>query len=138
MIDDNSKHFLERIANALDRMAPPEKKIDNLDQSEGFVYENKSGLIRPILEINRIPIALLQGIASQKQTLLDNTISFANNLSANNALLWGARGTGKSSLVKAVHAEVILRTKSKYLKLVEIHREDVGELPELLIIIIKL
>ena len=64
--------------------------------------------------------------------MLDNTISFANNLSANNALLWGARGTGKSSLVKAVHAEVILKTKSEQLKLVEIHREDIGELPELL------
>ena len=106
MIDDNSKHLLERIANALDRMAPAEKKINNLDRSEGFVYESKSGLVRPILEINRIPIELLQGIDSQKQTLLDNTISFANDLSANNALLWGARGTGKSSLVKAVHAEV--------------------------------
>ena len=132
MIDENSKQFLERIANALDRLAPPEKKINNLDKSEGFVYEAKSGLVRPVLEINRIPIELLQGIVSQKQTLLDNTISFANNLSANNALLWGARGTGKSSLVKAVHAEVILKTKSEQLKLVEIHREDIGELPELL------
>ena len=132
MIDENSKQFLERIANALDRLAPPEKKINNLDKSEGFVYECKSGLVRPVLEINRIPIELLQGIVSQKQILLDNTISFANNLSANNALLWGARGTGKSSLVKAVHAEVILKTKSEQLKLVEIHREDIGELPELL------
>ena len=132
MIDENSKQFLERIANALDRLAPPEKKIKNLDKSEGFVYESKSGLVRPVLEINRIPIELLQGIVSQKQILLDNTISFANNLSANNALLWGARGTGKSSLVKAVHAEVILKTKSEQLKLVEIHREDIGELPELL------
>ena len=132
MIDENSKQFLERIANALDRLAPPEKKINNLDKSEGFVYESKSGLVRPVLEINRIPIELLQGIVSQKQILLDNTISFANNLSANNALLWGARGTGKSSLVKAVHAEVILKTKSEHLKLVEIHREDIGELPELL------
>ena len=96
------------------------------------MYEAKSGLVRPVLEINRIPIGLLQGIVSQKQILLDNTISFANNLSANNALLWGARGTGKSSLVKAVHAEVILKTKSEQLKLVEIHREDIGELPELL------
>ena len=65
MIDDNSKHLLERIANALDRMAPAEKKINNLDRSEGFVYESKSGLVRPILEINRIPIELLQGIDSK-------------------------------------------------------------------------
>jgi uncharacterized protein len=132
MINNDTKLLLERIANALDRMAPPEKKIDNLEKSEGFVYESKTGLIRPIPDINRIPISLLQGIGPQKKILLDNTISFANNLSANNALLWGARGTGKSSLVKAVHAEVILKTKSKYLKLVEIHREDISELPELL------
>ena len=132
MIDDDTNYLLERIANALDRIAPPVKKIDNLDKSEGFVYESKSGLVKPIQEINRIPISLLQGIAPQKKILLDNTVSFANNLSANNALLWGARGTGKSSLVKAVHAEVILKTKSEYLKLVEIHREDIGELPELL------
>ena len=132
MIDDDTNYLLERIANALDRIAPPVKKIDNLDKSEGFVYESKSGLVKPIQEINRIPISLLQGIAPQKKILLDNTVSFANNLSANNALLWGARGTGKSSLVKAVHAEVILKTKSEYLKLVEIHREDIIELPELL------
>ena len=137
ILSENSKISLKilcevRIANALDRLAPPEKKINNLDKSEGFVYESKSGLVRPVLEINRIPIGLLQGIVSQKKILLDNTISFANNLSANNALLWGARGTGKSSLVKAVHAEVILKTKSEQLKLVEIHREDIAELPELL------
>ena len=132
MIDDTTKHLLERIANALDRIAPAEKKIDNLDKSEGFVYEAKSGLVRAVQDINRISISLLQGIAPQKQLLLDNTVNFANNLSANNALLWGARGTGKSSLVKAVHAEVILKTKSEHLKLVEIHREDIAELPELL------
>ena len=132
MIDDDLRCLLERIANALDRMAPPEKKIDNLDKSEGFVYDSKSGLVRPIQQINRIPISLLQGIDPQKQILLENTVTFAKNLSANNALLWGARGTGKSSLVKAVHAEVILKTKSEHLKLVEIHREDIGELPELL------
>ena len=124
--------LLERIANALDRLAPPEKKIDNLDKSEGFVYDSKTGLIRPIEGINRIPISLLQGIEPQKKLLLDNTLNFSQNLTANNALLWGARGTGKSSLVKAVHAEILLKTKSTHLKLVEIHREDISELPELL------
>ena len=124
--------LLERIANALDRLAPPEKKIDNLHKSEGFVYDSKTGLIRPIEGINRIPISLLQGIEPQKKLLLDNTLNFSQNLTANNALLWGARGTGKSSLVKAVHAEILLKTKSTHLKLVEIHREDISELPELL------
>tara|TARA_B100001559_G_scaffold288914_1_gene266945 strand:+ start:117 stop:983 length:867 start_codon:yes stop_codon:yes gene_type:complete len=133
MINNNKTLFLlERIANALDRLAPPEKKIDNLNKSEGFVYDSKSGLIRPIEGINRIPISLLQGIEPQKKLLLDNTLNFSQNLTANNALLWGARGTGKSSLVKAVHAEILLKTKSTHLKLVEIHREDISELPELL------
>ncbi len=133
MISNNKTIFLlERIANALDRLAPPEKKIDNLNKSEGFVYDSKTGLIRPIEGINRIPISLLQGIEPQKKLLLDNTLNFSQNLTANNALLWGARGTGKSSLVKAVHAEILLKTKSTLLKLVEIHREDISELPELL------
>ena len=130
--NDKSIFLLERIANALDRLAPPEKKIDNLNKNEGFVYDSKTGLIRPIEGINRIPISLLQGIEPQKKLLLDNTLNFSQNLTANNALLWGARGTGKSSLVKAVHAEILLKTKSKHLKLVEIHREDISELPELL------
>ena len=130
--DEKSIFLLERIANALDRLAPPEKKIDNLHKSEGFVYDSKTGLIRPIEGINRIPISLLQGIEPQKKLLLDNTLNFSQNLTANNALLWGARGTGKSSLVKAVHAEILLKTKSTHLKLVEIHREDISELPELL------
>ena len=130
--NDKSIFLLERIANALDRLAPPEIKIDNLHKSEGFVYDSKTGLIRPIEGINRIPISLLQGIEPQKKLLLDNTLNFSQNLTANNALLWGARGTGKSSLVKAVHAEILLKTKSTHLKLVEIHREDISELPELL------
>ena len=132
MVDKSTNIFLERIANALERIAPPEKKIKNLDKSEGFVFDSKTGLIRPVEQINRISLSLLQGINHQKQILLNNTQDFAENLPANNALLWGARGTGKSSLVKAVHAEVLIKTKSKYLKLVEIHREDISELPDLL------
>ena len=135
MNKDKTYFLLERIANALDRLAPPEKKIDNLSKSEGFVFDSKSGLIRPIEGINRIPISLLQGIEPQKKLLLDNTLNFAQDLTANNALLWGARGTGKSSLVKAVHAETLFKTKSENLKLVEIHREDIAELPELLLLL---
>ena len=132
-----TNEFLERIANALERIAPPEKKIKNLDESEGFIYESKTGLIRPIDNINRVAINLLQGIIPQKTLLLENTVNFSNSLPANNALLWGSRGTGKSSLVKSVHAEVILLTKTKYLKLVEIHREDISDLPELLTLLSK-
>ena len=137
MNNDQTYFLLERIANALDRLAPPEKKIVNLVKSEGFVFDSKSGLIRPIEDINRIPISLLQGIEPQKNLLLGNTINFAQDLTANNALLWGARGTGKSSLVKAVHAETLFKTKSENLKLVEIHREDIAELPELLLLLSK-
>ena len=132
MVENVSNSVLERIANALDRLAPPEKKIDNLNKSEGFIFESKTGLIRPVENINRIPINLLRGIKNQKEILLNNTLNFCRGLSANNALLWGARGTGKSSLVKATHSAVIIKTKSKNLKLVEIHREDISELPELL------
>ena len=135
MVNNTSNSILERIANALERLAPPDKKINNLDCSEGFIFESKSGLIRPVENINRISISLLQGIENQKEILLNNTLNFSKNLSANNALLWGARGTGKSSLVKAVHKEVIVKTKSKTLKLVEIHREDISELPELLLLL---
>ena len=135
MFDNTTNSILERIANALERLAPPDKKINNLDQSEGFIFESKSGFIRPVENINRISISLLQGIDNQKEILLNNTLNFSKNLSANNALLWGARGTGKSSLVKAVHKEVIVKTKSKTLKLVEIHREDISELPELLLLL---
>ena len=135
MADITSNSILERIANALERLAPPDKKINNLDQSEGFIFESKSGLIRPVENINRISISLLKGIDNQKKILLNNTLNFSKNLSANNALLWGARGTGKSSLVKAIHKEVIVKTKSKALKLVEIHREDISELPDLLLLL---
>ena len=135
MFDNTTNSILERIANALERLAPPDKKINNLDQSEGFIFETRSGLIRSVENINRISISLLQGIDNQKEILLNNTLNFSKNLSANNALLWGARGTGKSSLVKAVHKEVIVKTKSKTLKLVEIHREDISELPELLLLL---
>ena len=132
MSDKSTDLFLERIATALERIAPPEKKINNLNQCEGFVFDSKTGLLRPVEEINRIPLSLLQGIKHQKEILLKNTLNFAENLPANNALLWGARGTGKSSLVKAVHAEVLTKTKASHLKLVEIHREDISELPDLL------
>ena len=137
MSNKTTNDILIRIADALDRLAPSEKKINNLDDGDGFIYDSKTGLIRPINNINRIPIDLLQGIMPQKKILLENTSNFSNNLPANNALLWGARGTGKSSLVKSVHAEVLKETSSKCLKLVEIHREDIGDLPELLYLLSK-
>jgi predicted AAA+ superfamily ATPase len=88
----------------------------------------------PVAAVNRVPLSLLKGINRMRDTLYDNTVRFARGLPANNALLWGARGSGKSSLVKAVHAAVGSETASKAgaLKLVEIHREDIGTLPRCL------
>mgnify|MGYP000332932947 CR=1 FL=1 len=75
MSDKSTDLFLERIATALERIAPPEKKINNLNQGEGFVFDSKTGLLRPVEEINRIPLSLLQGIKHQKEILLKNTFS---------------------------------------------------------------
>ena len=135
MQTDKDKQIFERIASALERISPPIVKDLDLNLAEGFVYEAKKQFLKPIKNINRIPIDLLKGLESQKELLLKNTSYFANDLPANNALLWGAKGTGKSSLVKSVHAEIINQNKIKNLKLVEIHREDILNLPELLTIL---
>ena len=128
---NSNQEILIRIAEALERISPNlDKKID-LNKSDGFVYEAHLKNIKPIIKISRIPINLLKGLENQKEILLKNTENFANGLPANNALLWGAKGTGKSSLVKSVHAEIIANSSNK-IKLIEIHREDIINLPYLL------
>jgi uncharacterized protein len=122
---------LDRIAEALERLKPPAQPQASFDAAEAFVWQS-SGTFLPVPQVNRIPLGLLKGIDLVLGQLLDNTERFARGLPANNALLWGARGAGKSSSVKAVHAEVRNRlgTASKSdLKLIEIHREDIGSLP---------
>ncbi len=123
--------LLERIANALDRLAPPTKKKKSIDDADAFVWHSNPEQLEAIHNVNRIELGLLHGIDQQIGILLDNTERFANGFAANNALLWGARGTGKSSLVKALHAEINKKLKYK-LVLVEIHREDIPTLPQLL------
>ena len=103
----------------------------DLSKSDGFVYDDSMKNLKSVKKISRIPIQLLKGLENQKDILLKNTQNFANNLPANNALLWGAKGTGKSSLVKSVHAE-INTLNNKKIKLIEIHREDINNLPYLL------
>ena len=125
---------LTRIADALDRIAPPVKEDYDLEIADAFVWRAENEWLDPVTNVNCIPIDLLKGIDRQAETLLENTVRFAQGLPANNALLWGARGTGKSSLVKAVHAE-INRSKPNRLKLVELHREDIQSLPRLLTIL---
>ena len=122
---------LNRIADALDRIAPkPIPKLD-LSSADAFVWHADPMHLEPVPHVNRIEIDLLKGIDSQKEQLLENTRRFATGLPANNALLWGARGGGKSSLVKAAHAHIQATIEQK-LALVEIHREDIPTLPHLL------
>ena len=126
-----NQEILNRIAEALERISPNiDGKID-LSKSDGFVYDESLKNLKPVNKISRVPIQLLKGLENQKDILLKNTKNFANNLPANNALLWGAKGTGKSSLVKSVHAE-INTLNNKKIKLIEIHREDINNLPYLL------
>ena len=128
---DINQEILNRIAEALERISPNiDEKID-LSKSDGFIYDDSLKNLKPVKKISRIPIQLLKGLENQKDILLNNTQNFANNLPANNALLWGAKGTGKSSLVKSVHAEINSQ-KNKIIKLIEIHREDISNLPYLL------
>jgi predicted AAA+ superfamily ATPase len=121
---------LERIANALDRLAPAQPQAVQLATAEAFVW-HPHGELTPVAEVSRIDIGLLKGIDRLRDILVENTERFAKGLPANNALLWGARGMGKSSLVKAVHALVNQRAGGR-LKLVEIHREDIETLPRLM------
>jgi hypothetical protein len=128
---------LERLAAALERMAPPAVPPPDFDAAEAFVWQAAPEHFVPVAEINRQPLALLKGIEHAADQLLDNTRRFAQSLPANNALLWGARGMGKSSLVKAAHAQVQKEMRAGKaapgLKLVEIHREDIASLPHCLV-----
>jgi predicted AAA+ superfamily ATPase len=126
----SKKSLLERIATALERMAPPAASFAP-DAAEAFVWLEENASLAPVTRVNRVDISLLRGIGRQRDTLVGNTLRFAAGLPANNALLWGARGMGKSSLVKAAHAAAAARGHAN-LKLVEIHREDIHSLPAML------
>lgn len=122
--------LLERIAVALERAAPSARPAPDFAAADAFVW-HADGRLGPVAKVNRVEIGLLRGIERQRDILLDNTRRFAAGFPANNALLWGARGMGKSSLVKSVHAAVNAERPGA-LALVEIHREDIPTLPELL------
>src|SRR5262245_11970478 len=113
--------LLARIASALERLAPQAPAAPSWTAAEAFVWEANSRALTPLTNVSRVPLALLKGIDRQRDQLLANTRRFANGLPANNALLWGARGTGKSAIVKAVHATVAAEGSAP-LKLIEIHR----------------
>ena len=123
--------LLVRIADALERLAPGTGAAPDLDSADAFVWHAEGGWLAPVAEVSHVALPLLRGIDHVTGILLENTRRFAEGLPANNALLWGARGMGKSSLVKAVHAHIAAERPGA-LALVEIHREDIGSLPGLL------
>ena len=121
---------LNRIAEALERIAPAPLAAPDFDAAPAFVWHVEPDRLEPVAEVNRVDLDLLVGINRSRDTLLDNTRRFAQGYKANNALLWGARGMGKSSLVKAVHGT--LQADHPDLKLVELQREDMGLVARLL------
>jgi len=127
---------LERIAAALDRLAPGRAAVPDFTAADAFVWYPDGRRLAPVPHVNRVEMSLLKGIDRVRDTLVENTERFARGLPANNALLWGARGMGKSSLVKASHAAVNASFARKSaegpLKLIEIHREDIESLPDLM------
>ena len=122
---------LDRIVDAINRLGPAKAAAADFSGAEAFVWQAARGQFQNVEKVNRIEMGLLQGIDRMRDTLVENTERFANGLPANNALLWGARGMGKSSLVKAAHGVVNAKTDGT-LKLIEIHREDIESLPDLM------
>jgi predicted AAA+ superfamily ATPase len=138
MMDKELRALLTRIAVALETAAKPAPRVGEagLGGADAFVWQAETGHLMPVKKVNRVALSLLKGVDQQRDILLENTLRFAKGLPANNALLWGARGMGKSSLVKSVHGAVNARlgrkTRAARLALVEIHREDITALPGLL------
>ncbi|MGL5117321.1 MAG: ATP-binding protein [Beijerinckiaceae bacterium] len=127
--------LLSRIVDALERQGPSRAKTPDMTSADAFVWHAMPPTLQPVPKVNAVDLPLLKGIDRSRDILLDNTRRFADGLPANNALLWGARGMGKSSLVKAAHAAInadLRAAGALPLKLVEIHREDIESLPALM------
>jgi uncharacterized protein len=131
MSDLDLASLLTRIAESLERLAPPASPKNDLDSADAFIWHAEGEWLEPVETVNRVDLGLLRGIDRVRDILVENTERFAQGLPANNVLLWGARGTGKSALVKAAHA-TINKEKPHALALIEIHREDIPSLPRLL------
>ena len=131
MSDSELTPLLKRVAEALERLSPAGAEDAALEAADGFVWHADGARLEAVPRINRLELSLLKGIDRVRDILLDNTRRFARGLPANNALLWGARGMGKSSLIKAVHG-VVAAEDPGGLKLIEIHREEIASLPLLL------
>lgn len=122
---------LDALTAAVERLAPKQAALPPMDSADCFVFDRSKATLIPIPKVNRVDVSLIRSVDRVRDILLDNTTRFAKGLPANNVLLWGARGMGKSSLVKAAHARIIAATGAR-LKLIEIHREDIDVLPSLL------
>src|SRR5579864_1010206 len=134
MTESDLVPLLHRIADALERLAPGPAPVNDLDAADAFVWHADGEWLEQVTSVNRVPIGLLRGIDRVRDILLENTKRFAAGLPANNVLLWGARGTGKSALIKAAHAAVN-EARPHALALIEIHREDIPTLPRLLALV---
>ncbi|MGE0753171.1 MAG: ATP-binding protein [Variibacter sp.] len=128
--DDALLDVLRHIATTLDRIAPSRTAQPDFTVADAFIWHPQGHDLVPVPHVNRVDMSLLKGVDRVRDTLIENTERFAAGLPANNALLWGARGMGKSSLVKASHATVAASHGN--LKLIEIHREDIESLPDLM------
>lgn len=125
---------VKRLADAVERLAGPPPAVNDWEAADCFVWAPARLHLQPVKRPNRVALGLIRGVDHVRDILHENTLRFAEGFAANNVLLWGARGMGKSSLVKAVHADII-KTNGIALKLVEVHREDISTLPALLEII---
>ena len=137
MPENDLKNIAERLdalTRLIERTVPPVRSIPDFDAAEAFVWHPAVHALHPVDHVNRVELSLLKGIDRMRDILVENTERFANGLPANNVLLWGARGMGKSSLVKSVHAGVN-NSKGGKLILIEIHREDIETLPELMALV---
>ena len=134
--NSSARDPIDRVASAIERLAPPPSAMPDFALADAFVWHPQDARLSPVVRVNRVEMSLLKGIDRMRDTLIENTERFARGLPANNALLWGARGMGKSSLVKAAHAAVNAAHARKNprggLKLIEIHREEIESLPELM------
>ena len=128
---DDATAALRRIAEALERISPPPLAAPDWDAADAYVWRTGPDHLDPVPKVNRVPMTLLVGIDRARDTLLENTTRFAAGHAANNALLWGARGMGKSSLVKAAHASAS-QAQPGEIKLIEIAREDLPSIGRLM------
>ncbi len=134
MADTELAAKIDQLIAAIERLGPPKTAVPNFNAADCFVWDPEHLTLAPVSKVNRIDLSLIRGVDHVRDILFDNTKRFADGLPSNNTLLWGARGMGKSSLVKSIHHAI---SKDQLqgaapLKLVEIHREDIDSLPKLM------